>query len=230
MYYKDDLKKAGKVSVHVKNISVEQAMQLILKDQPLAFALLGNTIVIKAKEEVAEYREEPEISIPAFIDVTGRITDAKTGEPIVGASVTVKGTRQGSTTNLQGRFTISTDPGKVLVISSVGYASQEITVGQSTALDIRMEVTNESMKDVVVTGRFNKRASTTTGAVSSFSQQDLMKAGTTNVIQSLKKPGTCIFYSGEQYLRFQSKRTTGYPGSWPDRPSRYKRRICHQPE
>lgn len=88
--------------------------------------------------------------------VTGKVTDAKQ-EVIVGATVTVKGLSKGTVTNVEGVFRVSADKNAILVISSVGYKKQEVSVSGRSAINIILADDIESLEEVVVTGVFDKR-------------------------------------------------------------------------
>ena len=81
--------------------------------------------------------------------ITGTIVD-QTGEPVMGATVLVKGTTNGSTTDLDGRYSINNvSPNQVLAVSFIGYASQEIPVGNRTVIDITLLEDSELLEEVV---------------------------------------------------------------------------------
>jgi TonB-linked SusC/RagA family outer membrane protein len=82
--------------------------------------------------------------------ITGKITDA-TGSPIAGATILVKGTHKNATTNGDGTFTIVANKGDVLVITSVGFATQQVTVGDETTIAVHMVTSNAELTSVVVT-------------------------------------------------------------------------------
>jgi len=82
--------------------------------------------------------------------ITGKITDAS-GAPLAGVTIVVKGTHKSATTNVDGTFTIVAVKGDVLVFSSVGFATQQITVGGEAAIDVRMVTSNAELTSVVVT-------------------------------------------------------------------------------
>ena len=82
--------------------------------------------------------------------ITGRITTAE-GAPIAGVSVTVKGTRRGTSTNTNGEFSIDAKQGEVLVISSVGYSTQEVAVGSDARINLSLALADKSMSEIVVT-------------------------------------------------------------------------------
>src|SRR6185437_9571069 len=82
--------------------------------------------------------------------ITGKITDAS-GAPLAGVTIMVKGTHKSATTNVDGMFTIAAGKGDVLVFSSVGFATQQITVGNDATVDVRMVTSNAELTSVVVT-------------------------------------------------------------------------------
>ena len=89
--------------------------------------------------------------------VTGRVVDAS-GEPLIGATVMVEGTKDGAVTDIDGNFTINVSSAAKLVISYVGYTSQTVSVGDKTSLAITMKETTNTMNEVVVTALGIKRA------------------------------------------------------------------------
>jgi Ca-activated chloride channel homolog len=97
--------------------------------------------------------------------VTGQITD-ETNSPIIGASVTIKGTRQGTVTNANGNYLISVTKGKTLVFSFVGYENQEVVVN-STQLNVKLKPALTTLNECVVIGYGSQKRMTMTGAVSS---------------------------------------------------------------
>src|SRR6185437_5219817 len=82
--------------------------------------------------------------------ITGKITDAS-GAPLAGVTIMVKGTHKSATTNVDGMFTIAAGKGDVLVFSSVGFATQQITVDNDATVDVRMVTSNAELTSVVVT-------------------------------------------------------------------------------
>ena len=132
--------------------------------------------------------------------VTGIVNDDK-GNPVSNASVTVKGTNNGVTTNINGAFSIEVPSTKsILVISSVGYKSQEVEVGNSTNLTVNLVVNPNSLNEVVVVGYGTQKKVTVTGAVSQVQGAELEKTPTVNLSNSLvgRLPGiSAVQSSGE---------------------------------
>jgi iron complex outermembrane receptor protein len=108
--------------------------------------------------------------------VTGKITDSKDGSPIVGASITPKGSTGGTTTATDGSFSIKiTSAVKTLVISYVGYASQEINISGNAPLTISLVSTQANLNEVVVVGYGSARKKDLTGAIATVSSKDFVK-------------------------------------------------------
>lgn len=178
------LSNARPVDIAATNRPLTEVLPLIFKDQQLVYNIVGKIIVVKDK---------PITIVPPVIveepqpdPITGLVLDDKTQEPIAGASVLVKGEKQGVRTNEKGQFSINANSGATLVISFVGYTPREIKLGTQRYYRVTLEMTNESMKDIVVTGMFTRKASSFTGATTTFTQEELLKVGSVNVLQSLR--------------------------------------------
>ncbi len=96
--------------------------------------------------------------------LSGRITAAEDGSPLPGANIAVKGTNQGTTADANGAYRLSVSNGATLVISSIGYVRQEVTVGNRNTLDVSLTVEAGSLNEVVVVGYGTQRRSSLTGA------------------------------------------------------------------
>ncbi len=120
--------------------------------------------------------------------VTGKVSDSKDGSPVLGASVQPKGSRSGTTTRADGTFTINVAPGvTILVISSVGYETQEISIEGRNTLEISfVPSTASSLDEVVVTGYGTARKKDLTGAVTSVKAKDFNKGVNTSPDQLIQ--------------------------------------------
>ena len=117
--------------------------------------------------------------------VKGKIT-AENGEPLVGASVVVKGTTNGTITDLDGSFSLSVPNEKaILVISFVGHNTQEIVVGSQTEINIKLTESG-ALSEIVVVGYGTQKKSQTTGAISSLNSRQLTEMPVTNIGQALQ--------------------------------------------
>lgn len=138
-----------------------------------------------------------QLSQPVFAQertITGTVLSSD-NTPIEGATVGIKGTTKGTLTDQQGKFRISAAPGDVLLISSVGFTTREITAGNSSILSITLQQSNSGLQEVVVTALGIKKEQRSLGySVTQLDSKELMKNKNTNVINSLaaKVPGVNI--------------------------------------
>ena len=135
---------------------------------------------------------------PVFAQVaaTGVIVDEKTGEPVIGASVLEEGTTNGTITDFDGNFQLNVASGAKLVISYVGYKTQNVAAAAN--LRIKLAEDSEVLEEVVVTGYTTQRKADLTGAVSAVSAKDLEKQQENNPMKALqgKIPGMNISADG----------------------------------
>jgi TonB-linked SusC/RagA family outer membrane protein len=115
--------------------------------------------------------------------IKGSIID-ETGEPVIGASILVKGTATGTTTDVDGRFSLTVATGKVLIITYIGYERQEVKA--QNGMRVRMKSTTEILEGIVVTGmsRMDKRLFT--GATDKLNASDAMLNGIPDISRSLE--------------------------------------------
>ena len=117
--------------------------------------------------------------------VQGRLT-TESGSPIAGASVTIKNTNTGTTTNLKGEYTISAPKGAILVFSNVGFTLKEATVGDGNTINIQLSTVTQSFDEVVVVGYGTRRKKDLTGSVASVNLEAQQNAPNTNLGQYLQ--------------------------------------------
>jgi TonB-dependent starch-binding outer membrane protein SusC len=132
------------------------------------------------------------------IRVTGRATDAADGSPLVGVTVQEKGTNNGTITDIDGNFELTVAPTATLVISYVGYSTQEIGVDNRTTINIAMTIGELALQEVVVIGYGTVARRDATGSVASVSSRDF-NVGSVSSPQELivgKVPGVQITTSG----------------------------------
>lgn len=120
--------------------------------------------------------------------VTGRVLSNENGTPLSGASVSIKGATKGAVTDADGKFIISV-PSKgntVLVITSVGFATQEVGVGNQSNLTINLVAETKSLDDIVVVGYGERRKRDLTGALSSVQSKDIVRANPTMAAKAIQ--------------------------------------------
>ncbi|HMP87082.1 MAG TPA: TonB-dependent receptor [Lacibacter sp.] len=115
----------------------------------------------------------------------GKIT-GEGGAPVASASISVKGTARGTTSDNSGNFTISVEPGNTLVISAIGFTTREIAVGNQADITISLTTADKSMSEVVVIGYGTARKRDVTGAVVSVGEKELREIPVANLQQALQ--------------------------------------------
>ena len=119
--------------------------------------------------------------------ITGVVTDKKLKEPIIGASVIVKGTTNGTVTDLDGKFTIQASKSSVLIVSFIGYTPQEFTInGNQTFYQISLAEDTQTLDEVVVVGFGTQKKVNLTGAVATVDKKTLESRPVTSVSQALQ--------------------------------------------
>lgn len=117
--------------------------------------------------------------------VEGTVVD-QSGQPVVGAGVVVKGTTQGISTGVDGKFTLNVQPTDILSVTFLGYQSVEIPVANKTTIEITLQEDSQKLEDVVVVGFGTQKKENLTGAVGIAKGKDLALRPVTNATQSLQ--------------------------------------------
>ena len=131
--------------------------------------------------------------------VTGTVSDAQ--GPVIGATVMEKGnTSNGVITDIDGNYSINVQPGATLVISYVGYITQEIAVGSQSVINVTIEEDSESLEEVVVVGYGTMKKKLVTGATVQVKGDEIAKLNTTNALEAMQSstPGVQITQSSSQ--------------------------------
>lgn len=138
------------ISIKVSRESLNNVMNQLFKGTGISFSIVDNHIVLSAKNSNASQQKKTPIT------ASGTVTDAK-GEPLIGVSVLVKGTSNGTITDMDGNFKIQAAKGDVLEISYIGYASQAITLTHTQPIRLVMNEDSQTLDEVVVTALGIKR-------------------------------------------------------------------------
>lgn len=135
--------------------------------------------------------------------ISGIVQSESDGEPLVGATVIVKETKAGGTTDLNGRYSVQAGQGQTLIVSYIGYRSKEIKVGKNSRIDVQLQEDNEMLDEVVVVGYGTMKKSDLTGSVASVAAKDIEGYQTSSVAGAL----------GGQIAGVQITSTDGTPGA-----------------
>jgi len=185
-----EINKTDKISIHIENASVEDALKACFEKLPLSFTIYNKIIIVKERETPKETTDQP----PVPVVINGKITDDK-GLPLPGASILEKGTENGVTSNADGSFTIRVTSEKpVLVVSFIGFQKKEVSVNGQTNIVIALEPVDSKLSEVVVVGYGAQKKINLTGAVSTISGDDMTKrpvVNTTTMLEGLA-PGVAV--------------------------------------
>ncbi len=189
-----------RVSVKATNKTIFKVLDDVFKGTNIAYKVLDRNIILFDKAVGADGVQ----TTLQNITVKGSIVDAS-GEPVIGASILVKGTSNGVITDIDGNFTLSNvAPAATLVISYVGYKTQEISVNGKTSFKITLVEDAEVLEEVVVVGYGVQKKQSLTGAVTAIKSDDIQTTKTENLVNNIqgKMPGLLI------------RQKTGEPGTF----------------
>jgi len=191
LYNVDALNKAGKVSLELKNVSLSEALDRCLEAKPLTYSIMEKTIVIKPKV----YVPEPAIisNITTTTDVAPKVkligvVVNENNEPVIGASVMIKGTQKGVSTDNKGVFELQdVELPVILVVSAVNIESREYIVNPKLLVQ-RVEVKSRvsPLDDIQIIGYGQTTRRNKTGAVSTVKADVIDRQSITNPLQAIQ--------------------------------------------
>lgn len=164
-YSPQAIKASQKVSIKTQNESIANTLDKLFIPLNIEYQLSGNQILLKQKEQVIKPIESRKITDNVGLNsqlfikqsIGGKVTNEK-NEALPGVSIQVKGTQQGTTTDVSGQYKIEvSDENAVLIFSFIGYTSQSIKVGSQTTINVALAEDAAALDEVVVTGVFDKR-------------------------------------------------------------------------
>ena len=150
LYNNQQLEKVKKVTIEVKEASIQEVLDQCFKEQPLTYTIVEKTIVVKPKEEVFYSAPAP----PALAVVTGTVTS--NGKPVAGVSVVAKPSGKGTSTDANGKYSLSLKAGDyAITFSSVGFAPKSVDLkladGDQKALDVELTQSDQNLESVILT-------------------------------------------------------------------------------
>ena len=185
LYTKKMLQETPRVNISVKDAPVADVLKKYFIGQNLDFSIQNNTIVITKKPVTNTVTDNSVTAAPLPVNVSGRITDEE-GKPLEGASVKVKGTAKGASTNANGEFSL-TDVGEnaTLVVSYVGFEEKSIVVGGRENLSVALKISTDLLDAPVIIGYGSSSKRKNTGSVGSITSKDIAKQPIGNPLASL---------------------------------------------
>lgn len=163
----DKVNTKHKVSIKVRNENINAVLNKLFQGTNIVYQLEGDNIIVSVARPLATKEGVWQTGV-----VKGKIVD-NAGEPMIGVNVVVKGTTNGAITDFDGNYSLAgvkdTD---VLVVTYIGYLTQEVKVGKRTLINIVMKDDTQALDEVVVVGYGVQKRSDVTGAISSFSEKN----------------------------------------------------------
>ncbi len=210
-FYNDQLSGLGyMVTIKAENKTVIEVLNQLFTSQDLSYKVLENNMIVIAPTEITQQKR-----------ISGSVTDATNGEPIIGANVVIEGTTNGVVTDDQGKYSIEMpDINSILIFSFVGYLQEKIVSNGRTNIDIKLAQDIQKLDEVVVIGYGKQKKITVVGAITTINTRELKQSPTTNLSNALagRLPGMTVsqFSGGEPgvdqsdvYIRGVSTYNTG---------------------
>lgn len=165
-----------KVDVDFIDQDITQVLEILFNDSGISYKIFQNNLIVIAPETVIQQMK-----------VTGRVTDAATGETLPGVNIIVEGTSNGAVTDNSGRYSIEVPSDKaVLIFSYIGYNAERIDVAGQTVIDVVLVPNVQSLEEVVVIGYGTAKKSDLAGSVASVTSNNFESQPVTNLSSALQ--------------------------------------------
>lgn len=165
-----------KITVKGQQESLETILTKAFAGKPVTFEIVGKQIILKLPRTTQSGQTKK---------ITGTIKD-ENGEAVIGANVSVKGTTTGTITDIDGNFSLEAQQGATLLISYIGYETQEITVGSQSVYSIRLSEDSQALDEVVVIGYGTQNRQAITGSITKADIDTYRDVPTNNIMETIK--------------------------------------------
>jgi|GEM_PF-2335805 len=169
-----------KISVDLKEKTINEILDVLFKDTDIEYTINNRQIILSVKESGNPSDQQQKT-------VSGKVTDKQTGEPLIGVTVRLSGTTNGTVTDTDGSFRlkISSSDNK-LVFSYIGYLNQEITIGKQSIINVLLVTESKTLDEVLVIGYGTAKKRDVVGAITKIKGGALEKTNTTSIAQGLQ--------------------------------------------
>ncbi|HEX3009727.1 MAG TPA: SusC/RagA family TonB-linked outer membrane protein, partial [Bacteroidales bacterium] len=175
-FFSDDFSDLNKrVSLTAQNQNIDDVLSLILNEGTVTYKVLENNVVVITPTSAIQ-----------TLTVSGKVTDATTGEPLVGVNVTVQGTTLGTITDIDGKYSINVaNPNATLAFSFIGYITENVVVAGRTGIDIALVADVKALEEIVVVGYGVRKKESVTGSIAGVTSEDLDRVHASTVSGAL---------------------------------------------
>lgn len=178
-YNQTRLNVSAQVNIQSKDKALHTLLDELLSGSGFSYKIENEHIIIIQEASKGKTRDH------ANGKITGIITDAS-GEPIIGANVMVKGTTNGTITDIDGRYMLDASPSASLQISFIGYITQDIAVSNRAKIDIRLKEDTKTLEEVIVVGYGTQIKRDVTGSVQSIKAEDMADMPVPQIAQKIQ--------------------------------------------
>lgn len=170
-FFSDNYKEMDtKVTLNVTDSNIEDILSSILRNKALSYKMLNNHVIVITPTKALQQK------------ITGKVTDAKTGEALPGVSIVIEGTTQGTTTDIDGKYTIELqEENSSIMFSFIGYVTQRIAFTGTPVINVKLSQETLDLDEVVVIGYGSVKKRDLTGSVASIRLEDSPIATLPNV-------------------------------------------------
>jgi len=178
-FFNDEFTELNKnLNLDISDKKIDDILAMILDNSEVTYRILENNVIVITP------LSNP---LPQPVTIKGKITDAATGEPLVGVNIVVEGTLTGTNSGINGEYSISVPgPESVLVFTFIGMSSQRIAVGSQRTIDVSLKSDLAQLEEVVVVGYGTQRRSDISGSVTTVKTKDLISQPTSDLQGMLK--------------------------------------------
>jgi TonB-linked SusC/RagA family outer membrane protein len=169
-----------KVNMNVKNRKIHDILSQVFDKTGIDYVVMNKQIVLSPGEYLKEIKELQPLT------VTGKVTSAASGEPLPGVNIRVKGTTVGTTTDVDGNYSIEAPSDATLMFSFVGYQEKTIPVRGRNTINVKLKEVVTEMEEVVVVGYGTQERGNITSSISSVSTEDIAEMSPESVDQILQ--------------------------------------------
>ena len=198
VYTREQINKSNPVSINIKNVSIYQTLGICFANQPLKFIVDDKQIIVKDRPDNTN---TPTSAVG--LEVKGKVVN-EDNEPVVGATVTVKGSKIATATNKNGEFFLmSVDGQSTLIITSIGYVAEEELIRGRTFIIIQVKMSVPTLDETVLIAYGNTTRRFNTGSVTKITSEEIIEQPVSNPLAALqgRVPGLVV------------TTTSGLPGS-----------------
>lgn len=167
------------ITVNVQNVSINAALEQALKNTNITYTISEKRILLIQKQNSTSLQSDK------MVEIKGQVTD-KNGIPVIGANILVKGSNLGCITDIDGNYSLKVPAKSTIVVSYIGYTTQEVTLKGNNFQRIIMEEDSKMLDDVVVVGYGTVKKRDLTGSVSSVKGDDLSLNGVSSIGHALE--------------------------------------------